>query len=130
MLKKREPLSIPSNQINIHSFYRSFILTENMKEEIKERLQRNETWQRALYMLFFIIIYGVSKFVIFAIILFQFITIILTGGTNEQMLKFGQNLSTYLYQITQFLTFNSEEHPFPFSKWPSGAPHHISQYID
>ena len=91
-----------------------------MKEEIKERLQRNETWQRGLYMLFFII----------AIILFQFITIILTGSTNEQLLKFGQNLSTYLYQITQFLTFNSEEHPFPFSKWPSGTPHHINQYID
>ncbi|MBL8497967.1 DUF4389 domain-containing protein [Nitrosomonas sp. JL21] len=101
-----------------------------MKEEIKERLQRNETWQRGLYMLFFIIIYGVSKFVIIAIIIFQFITIILSGNTNEQLLKFGQNLSTYLYQITQFLTFNSEEHPFPFNKWPNGAPDQKNQYIE
>lgn len=101
-----------------------------MKEEIKERLQKNETWQRGLYMLFFIIIYSVSKFLIIGIILFQFITIILTGKTNEQLLKFGQNLSTYLYQITLFLTFNSELHPFPFRKWPDGPPHQDDHYLE
>ena len=101
-----------------------------MKEEIKQRLQKNETWQRGLYMLFFTFIYGVSKFIIIAVILFQFFTIILTGKTNEQLLKFGQNLSTYLYQITIFLTFNSEQRPFPFSKWPDGTPNQKDQYLE
>ena len=101
-----------------------------MKEEIKQRLQKNETWQRGLYMLFFTFIYGVSKFIIIAVILFQFFTIILTGKTNEQLLKFGQNLSTYLYQITIFLTFNSEQRPFPFSDWPDGTPNQKDQYLE
>jgi hypothetical protein len=93
-----------------------------MKEEIKQRLQKNETWQRILYMIFFIVIYGVSKVLIFAVMLFQFITIVLTGKTNEQLLKFSQSLSTFIYQIMIYLTFVSERRPFPFSVWPNGVP--------
>ncbi len=93
-----------------------------MKEEIKRRLQKNEYWQRCLYMLFFIVIYGASKFVVFGVMVFQFVTLILTGSLNEQLLKFSQNLSTYLYQITIFLTYNSDQLPFPFSAWPNGTP--------
>ncbi|WP_297324332.1 DUF4389 domain-containing protein [Nitrosomonas sp.] len=101
-----------------------------MKEEIKQRLEKHETWQRVLYMLFFIFIYTISKFLIIGVMLFQFITIILTGNINEQLLKFGQNLSTYLYQITIFLTYNSEQRPFPFSAWPDGAPNQKAYYLD
>ena len=93
-----------------------------MKEEIKRRLEKDETWKRGLYMLFFIFIYG--------IMLFQFFTIILTGYMNEQLLKFGQNLSTYLYQITLFLTYISEQRPFPFSTWPDGIPNQKAHYLD
>jgi hypothetical protein len=101
-----------------------------MKEEIKQRLQKNETWQRALYMLFFIFIYGISKFLVIGVMLFQFLTTILTGNVNEQLLRFGQNLSTYLYQITIFLTYNSEQRPFPFSAWPEGTPVQKIHYFD
>ena len=101
-----------------------------MKEEIKQRLQKNETWQRGLYMLFFIIIYGMTKFLITGVMLFQFVTIIFTGKMNEQLLKFGQNLSTYIYEVTIYLTFNSEKRPFPFNEWPDGAPNQKDQYSD
>ena len=62
--------------------------------------------------------------------LFQFVSIILTGNVNEQLLKFGQNLSTCLYQITIFLTFNSEQRPFPFNAWPDGTPNQKGHYLD
>lgn len=101
-----------------------------MKEEIKYRLQKNETWQRILYMLFFIFIYGFAKFLIFAIMLFQLATLVITGKTNEQLLRFSQNLSTYIYQITIYLTFVSEQQPFPFSAWPNGVPDKESRYLD
>lgn len=101
-----------------------------MKEEIKQRLQKNKTWKHALNILFFVIIYGISKFVIIAVTFFQFCTILLVGRTNEQLLKFGQNLSTYIYQIVSFLTFNTEERPFPFSAWPDGPPNSIDQRLE
>lgn len=101
-----------------------------MKEKIKQRLQKDETWQRILYMLFFIFIYGASKILVLWVMLFQFINLIVTGNLNEQLLKFGQNISTYLYQITLYLTFNTEQCPFPFSAWPVDTPNKKTHYAD
>ena len=39
-----------------------------------------------------------------------------------RLVKLGQSLSTYIYQILTFLTFNSNEHPYPFGAWPKGVP--------
>lgn len=74
---------------------------------------------RGLYMLLFIFVYGLVEFLIILLMLFQFFSLVLTGNTNTQLLKFGQNLAAYIYQIVTFLTFNSEQLPFPFSAWPS-----------
>jgi hypothetical protein len=93
-----------------------------MDEELKQRLQKKSTWMRAVYMIMFAIIFGLLEVVIATIVVFQFFLSLFTGSTNERMVKLGQSLSTYLYQITLFLTFNSDEHPYPFGAWPKGAP--------
>lgn len=95
-----------------------------MKDEIKQRLQKTETWMRGLYMLLFIFVYGLVEFVIILVMLFQFVSIVLSGHTNAQLLKFSQNLAAYVYQIITFLTFNSEQLPFPFSAWPDEKSKH------
>lgn len=73
-------------------------------------------------MLLFVIFYGIAEIVITAIVLFQFLMALFTGQTNERLVKLGQSLSTYVYQILQFLTFNSDYHPYPFGAWPKGPP--------
>jgi len=92
-----------------------------MNEEIKQGLQKKEIWQRGLYILLFTVIYGFSKLLIMGIMLFQYVTWIVTGKTNGLLLGFSQGLSTYIYQITIFLSFNSDQRPFPFSAWPNGV---------
>ncbi len=93
-----------------------------MDKELKQNLQQKSTWMRAFYMVLFAIIFGVIEVVLTATVLFQFISALLTGNTNDRLLKLGQSLSTYLYQIALFLTFNSEDHPYPFGAWPKGGP--------
>lgn len=93
-----------------------------MSDEIKAHLKERKTWLRGLYMLLFVIFYGVAEIVITAIVLFQFLMALFTGRTNERLLKLGQSLGTYVYQILQFLTFNSDYHPYPFGAWPKGPP--------
>jgi len=95
-----------------------------MNDEIKQKILDKEIWLRGLYMLLFILISGVARFIIAVVVLFQFFSVLFTGNTNAQLLTLGQNLSTYIYQITLFLTFNSEWRPFPFGDWPDGAPRH------
>jgi hypothetical protein len=93
-----------------------------MEHEIKQNLRNRTTWWRALYMLLFTVIYGIAEFVIAAVVLFQLLSVLLTGTTNERLLSLGQNLSTYLYQIVLFLSFNSDDHPYPLGDWPDGPP--------
>ena len=89
-----------------------------MEREIKQRLTSKNVWTRALFMVLFAIAYGLVEIVLTLVVVVQFFIVLLTGGANEPLLKFGTNLGRYIYQIIQFQTFNSEDKPFPFSDWP------------
>ena len=94
-----------------------------MNEKTKATLTNLDTWKRGLFMIVFAIISGVAKLVVTLVAVFQFITLLFKGQTNEAVIPLGQNLSTYLYQITLFLTFKTDEMPFPFypfSRWNTG----------
>ncbi len=92
-----------------------------MNTGLKSNLTRRATWTRGLYMLLFALIYGVAEFVLGAVVIFQFVAILVSGKTNERLRDFGGSLSTFIYQILVFLTFNSESLPFPFAPWPATA---------
>jgi len=81
--------------------------------------QPGTIWQRGLYMLLFAFLLGVAKFVVFAVVVLQFLFVLFNGAPNAQLLALGQSLSSYIYQIILFLTFNSEAHPYPLSDWPT-----------
>jgi hypothetical protein len=77
-------------------------------------------WQRGLAMLCFGFISGFIRLFITLIAIVQFITLLFSQKPNSQLVRFGQSLNSYTYQINQFLTINSESYPFPFSDWPEG----------
>lgn len=90
-----------------------------MKDQIKESLQDNSTWMRILYMAIFVIIFNITELLIAATVIFQLLVLLFTGDKNQRLLGFGAMLSQYAFKILRFLTFNSEEKPFPFSDWES-----------
>ena len=93
-----------------------------MNEKTKETLTNMHTWKRGLFMVIFSMISGVAKLIVTLVAVFQFVTLLFKGQTNQAVIPLGQNLSTYLYQITLFLTFKTDEMPFPFLPFPDGAP--------
>lgn len=88
-----------------------------MQEEINENLKKLGTWQRILFMLIFAVIVGLVRMLLWAVIVLQVVSALLTGKPNSNILKFGQSLSSYVYHILVFMTFNSDQIPFPFSDW-------------
>ena len=92
-----------------------------MNDGIKQNIRERKVWLRGLYMLLFLIFYSVAKVIVFAVIIFQFLITLVTGSSNERLVELGNGLSMYLYQILLFLTFNNDQHPYPFSEWPKGA---------
>ena len=97
-----------------------------MNEEVKPYKDKS-VWLRGLYMLVFLFFLGVAKFVAFVVIIFQFLNVLFTTETNQQLLKFGESLSVYHYQVMMFLTYNSEEHPFPMGDWPERIEKSVNQ---
>lgn len=93
-----------------------------MSNDVKENLKSHSTWVRGLYMLLYLLFSSLAEIVLAAIITFQFLLKLFTGETNDRLLKLGQSISTYLYQVYLFMSFNSEYHPYPFGAWPKGEP--------
>ena len=92
------------------------------QDELRENLIETSTWVRGLNMLLFIVIYALlytlAEIVLFGVVIAQFVIKLITGSVNQRLLDLGYSTSTYVYQIFLFLTFVSEERPFPFSPWP------------
>ena len=90
---------------------------------VKENLKTRSTWRRLFFMFVVILLYSVSRVVVSMVVLLQFFWVLFTGETNKPLERFGQSLATYTYQIIRYLTFNTEERPFPFDlDWPAGPP--------
>lgn len=111
--------------------------TEASQEKHSNDVHKNEsannttiekTWhnknamKRGIAMLGYGFIAGFVRVVITLIAIFQFFSLLFSEKPNQPLVKFGQNLNTYQYQINQFLTVNSEMYPFPFADWPDSAP--------
>ena len=90
-----------------------------MKDHIAESMKDSSTWMRILYMFIFVIIFNIVEILIAALVIFQVLVLLFTGEKNQRLLGFGSMLSQYAYRMLQYLTFNSEEKPFPFADWES-----------
>ena len=88
-----------------------------MDNDINENLKKISTWKRILFMLVFSVIIGLVRILLWAVILLQVASTLLTGSCNRNILNFGKNLAVYLYHILLFMTFSSDQLPFPFSNW-------------
>ena len=90
---------------------------------IEENLKSRATWMRFLYMLISCVLTSLASLVGSFIVLFGFLWLLFTGEVNRELRGVGQSLATYIYENVRYLTFNTNDRPFPFgSKWPdSGA---------
>ena len=93
-----------------------------MDDELKRHVGDSGVWKRLLFMLVFAVLYGVAEIVLSAVVVFQFLSVLFTGSRNAKVLSLGASLSAYAYQVFRYLTYNSEERPFPFADWPSDRP--------
>ena len=89
------------------------------KQGILDNLKNGQTWLRGIFMILFGIIYSMTEVIVFVVILLQFFFVVFTGRQNIRLKEFGEGLSIFVYQIMSYWTYNSEEKPFPFAKWPA-----------
>ena len=77
-----------------------------------------ETWIRLAYMLLFTLLLMAARLIITVVALMQLLIVLVSGADNENLRNLGQGLGKWVYQTVMFLTFNSNNKPFPFDEWP------------
>ncbi len=93
---------------------------DNVGSPIEENVKSRATWLRLVFMVVFYVLGSVASFVVFVVIVLGFLWRLFTGETNQQLRRAGQSIASYIYQIIRYLTFNSDEKPYPFdADWPS-----------
>ncbi len=91
--------------------------------KLEENVKQKSTWLRLFFMVVLALIYGLSRFVIGAVVIIQFFYVLLTGETKSELKAFGHSLAIYSFEIIDYMTFNNEEKPFPFDgAWPTSLP--------
>ena len=88
-----------------------------MQTQYDEDVKKLKTWKRIFLMLFFFVIAGIVRVLVWIVILLQLFTVLFSGYPNSNILSFGRSLSAYMYHLLMFLTFNTDKLPFPFSPW-------------
>jgi len=88
-------------------------------EDIVDNLKQTSHWVRVPFML----AYGFVLYLIFvpvAIVMMtaQILFALITGESNRNLRGLGSVVQQYVSQIIDYITYNSNERPFPFSDFP------------
>ena len=98
-----------------------FVEDGGPERPIEENLKSRATWTRLLFMVICGILLSIASFVGGFVVVLGFLWVLVTGEVNRQIREVGQSIAAYAYEIIRFLTFNTEDRPFPLgSDWPSG----------
>ena len=80
---------------------------------------KRNIWMRGLFMLLMALALHVSGTVLGIVAVIQFVMVLLNDTPNVRLVSFGRSMGNYMRQIVNYLTFATEDIPFPFSEWPA-----------
>ena len=89
------------------------------EEDLKKNVRDRDTWLRFVYVVVFGVAFYLSVLLTFAAAVFQFLAKLFSGSAFAGLSEFGDNLAVYQGQVTRYLTFASDEKPFPFAPFPT-----------
>ena len=89
-----------------------------MSMAIKQNIANRDVWLRGLFIVIFGVILYFAFILVWLLVVFQFVSKVVTGNLNRQLADFSSGLLRYISQILGYITFQSDERPFPFSPWP------------
>lgn len=90
-------------------------------ETLKNNVTSASHWLRLLYMLLFVVLLYVAAWVMTFVVILNFLFALFSGSPNANLRRFGDSLGRYIFEALQFLTYNRERKPFPFSDWPDAG---------
>lgn len=90
-----------------------------MTQPSNPRTIQTNAFKRLIFMVLFFALFGAVRLLLWVVVLIQFLSHLFLGRVTERVSLWGQALSTWMYRMMLFMTYNSEQMPFPFSYFNS-----------
>tara|TARA_A100001011_G_scaffold231584_2_gene239607 strand:+ start:2924 stop:3247 length:324 start_codon:yes stop_codon:yes gene_type:complete len=88
-------------------------LTENIKEP--------SIWVNFFLKIFYLVFLNFIVPFLGFITLLQLLFSIGSKKPNENLVTFSKKISSYIYQIINFITYSSDQRPWPFNSFPESS---------
>lgn len=89
-----------------------------MDQSIKDNLKSDSQWLRLLFMVLFGVAYQVAELVVLFTVIIQVLFALITGEPSKKLVQFVGGVNQFIFQILQFVTYKTNDKPFPFQDWP------------
>jgi len=73
---------------------------------------------RLLYSILFLLVFEILRLIVQVTVLGEYVYLLIMGNPSPQLKKFGGWVADYTYRVLRYLTFNENERPFPFTRFP------------
>ncbi|MCK4671617.1 MAG: DUF4389 domain-containing protein [Candidatus Aegiribacteria sp.] len=93
-----------------------------MEQQTNAKRNYKDDLIRGAFMILFFVAARFVGVLVALITLFQFLCVLIASKPNDNVKHFGKNLSLYAAEIIQFLSYNTDRKPWPYSKWPEEIP--------
>jgi hypothetical protein len=90
-----------------------------MTEPQAPTLPKRNLWLRAFLVILMAMAYHLATMLLGVLAVVQFVLALVSDAPNARLRAFGQSLGQYLRLIANFVSFATEDVPFPFSDWPA-----------
>jgi len=79
------------------------------------------SWQRLLFMIVMAMLFSIGVMVGVIVAVLQFFWVLFNGEIKQELATVGRQLGEYSREIALYMSFNTDERPFPFDRdWPAG----------
>ncbi len=95
-------------------------MSQEEKATETKKDKNSEIFSRIFYTVLFAFIGWMSLWVFAFVVLIQFGFLLITGQVNKNLKGFNQEVGLFIYDMIKYLSFQTNQKPFPFRDWPYG----------
>lgn len=100
----------------------AFVDEKDPGKLLEENLKSRATWTRFVFMLVCYVLVSLASIVGTVVVVLGFLWVLISGEVNRELRDVGRSLAIYVGDIIRYLTFNTNERPFPLGgKWPDAG---------
>ena len=90
-----------------------------MDESLRAEVSQRDKWMRLLYIVIYAVLFQLAEILLGVVVILQFLIHLVTGAPNPGLREFGHRTGKWLRQVVHFVSYASEERPWPFGQtWP------------